>query len=265
MMQAGTQSGAVRLLRQGAVATLLLDQPARRNAMTRAMWRAMPGLVAEAAADPAIAALRVEGAGGHFCGGADISEFAATYATPASTAEASAEIAAAVEALAAFPKPVIAMIRGACVGGGVALALACDLRFAAEDARFAVTPAKLGLIYSQADTTRLMRAIGAARAKDLLFTARLVDAAEALRIGLVEEVAAPGALDALVAARLAPVAAGSRSALAAIKAMMAAIEGGARRDDPALRDLFNHAFASADFREGYSAFLAKRAPDFTPR
>jgi enoyl-CoA hydratase/carnithine racemase len=154
-------SGALRLQRDGAVATLLIDQPTRRNAMTRAMWRALPGLVAEAAADDGIATLRVEGAGGHFCGGADISEFAETYATREATSAASTEIASAVEALAALPKPAVAVIRGACVGGGVALALACDLRFAATDARFAATPAKLGLIYSQADTTRLIPTLAA--------------------------------------------------------------------------------------------------------
>jgi enoyl-CoA hydratase/carnithine racemase len=257
--------GAVRLLRDGAVATLLLDQPAKRNAMTRAMWRALPPLIEQATADDAIAVLRVEGAAGHFCGGADIGEFAEVYATPASTAAANADIAAAADALAGFPKPSVAVIRGACVGGGVALALACDLRFAADDARFAVTPAKLGLIYSQSDTARLMRAVGAARAKDLLFTARLVDAAEALRIGLVEEVTAPDALEALVTARLAPLAGGSRPALRAIKAMVAAIEAGAARDDPTLAALFQESFAGADFREGYSAFLGKRAPVFTAR
>lgn len=258
-------TGAVQLLRDGAVATLLLDQPAKRNAMTLMMWRSLPMLVAQAEADPAIAVLRVEGSGGHFCGGADIGEFAETYATPESTADANAVIAAGVEALAHCQKPAIAVIRGACVGGGVALALACDLRFAADDARFAVTPAKLGLIYSQADTTRLMRAIGAARAKDLLFSARLLDAAEAQRIGLVEEVRAAVALDAFVTAWLAPVASGSRPALRAIKAMTRAIEAGAARDDPALRAAFDDAFAGEDFREGYRAFLAKRAPAFTAR
>jgi enoyl-CoA hydratase/carnithine racemase len=229
------------------------------------MWLALPPLLAEAAADRDVAVLRVEGAGGHFCGGADIGEFAATYATPVGTAEASAEIAGAVEALAAFPRPALAVIRGACVGGGVALALACDLRFAAADARFAVTPAKLGLIYSQADTTRLIRAVGAARAKDLLFTARALDAAEALRIGLVEELRAPEELEGFVAAWLAPLVAGSRAALRDIKAMARAIGAGAAPDDPALRRLFEEAFAGADFREGYDAFLAKRAPVFTGR
>jgi enoyl-CoA hydratase/carnithine racemase len=258
-------SDAVRLLRHGAVATLLLDQPARRNAMTRAMWRALPALVAEAAADDTVALLRVEGAGGHFCGGADISEFAETYATAETTAQANAGIGAAVAALAACPKPVVAVIRGACVGGGVAMALACDLRFAADDARFAVTPAKLGLIYSQADTTRLMRAVGAARAKDLLFTARLVDAAEALRIGLVEEVCAAEALEDFVAQRIAPITAGSRPALRAIKAVANAIEDGAEWESSELRAMFDEAFSGEDFREGYDAFLAKRAPAFRAR
>jgi enoyl-CoA hydratase/carnithine racemase len=258
-------TGAVRLRRDGAVATLLLDQPARRNAMTRAMWRDLPNVVAEAAADPDIAVLRVEGAGGHFCGGADISEFATTYATPETTAAANADIAAAVEALADFPKPALAVICGACVGGGVALALACDLRFAAADARFAVTPARLGLIYSQADTTRLMRAVGAARAKDLLFTGRVLDAAEALRIGLVEEVRAPDELEAFVVGWLSPVASGSRMALRDIKTMLRAVENGAPPGSPDLRALFDDAFAGPDFAEGYRAFLDKRAPRFTAR
>lgn len=258
-------TGAVRLLREGAVATLLIDQPARRNAMTRAMWRAMPALVGEAAADPAIAVLRVEGGGGHFCGGADIAEFAETYATAESTKAANADIAAAGEALAGFPKPAVAVIRGACVGGGVALALACDLRFAAANARFAVTPAKLGLIYNQADTTRLMRAVGAARAADLLFTGRIIDAPAALRIGLVEEVYPPDALDDAVSAWLTPVAAGSRAALRDIKAMIHAVQDGAPPASPALRALFDDAFAGADFREGYRAFLEKRPPRFTAR
>ncbi|WP_372620744.1 enoyl-CoA hydratase/isomerase family protein [Falsiroseomonas sp.] len=258
-------SAAVRLLREDAVATLLLDQPAKRNAMTRAMWRAVPALVEQAVADDAVAVLRVDGAGGHFCGGADIGEFAETYAAAGSTAQANAEIAAAVEALARCPKPTLAVIRGACVGGGVALALACDLRFAAADARFAVTPAKLGLIYSQGDTTRLLRAIGAARAKDLLFSARPVGAAEALRIGLVQEVRAPEELDAFVAGRLAPLVAGSRPALRAMKAMVAAIEDGAPPDSATLRTAFDETFAGEDFREGYRAFLEKRPPAFKAR
>jgi enoyl-CoA hydratase/carnithine racemase len=254
-------TGRVRLERADGVARLVLDQPARRNAMTRAMWLALPALIAEAAADDAVAVLRVEGEGGHFCGGADIAEFEQTYATPDSTEAANAAIAAAVESVAAFPKPAIAAIRGACVGGGVALALACDLRFATADARFAVTPAKLGLIYSHGDTQRLMRAVGAGHARDLLFSGRLIEAEEARRIGLVQRVMEPAETDAYIAA----LAAGSRPALRDIKAMIRAIEDGAREETPALAALFRDAFAGADFREGYDAFLAKRPAVFRAR
>jgi enoyl-CoA hydratase/carnithine racemase len=251
----------LRLERHGAVARLVIDQPARRNAMTRAMWRALPGLVAEAAADDAVALLRVEGAGAQFCGGADIGEFAATYGSEAQTRAANAEIAAGVEALAALAKPSVAVIRGACVGGGVALALACDLRLALDGARFAVTPARLGLVYSHGDTLRLVRAVGAARARDMLFTARAVEAAEAERIGLVQRVVAEAEAEAVVAA----LAAASRPALRGIKAMVGAVERGVAEETPELRALFDGMFAGEDFREGYAAFLEKRAARFRAR
>jgi enoyl-CoA hydratase/carnithine racemase len=255
----------LRLLRDGPVATLLLDRPARRNAMTRAMWEALPGLLAEAAADQAIALLCVTGAGGHFCGGADIAEFAQAYASPDAIAASNGVIRAAVEALAGFPKPSLAAIRGACVGGGVALALACDLRLAADDARFAVTPVRLGLIYSHGDTQRLVRAVGAGRAKELLFSARPVEAAEAQAIGLVERLWPARDFDAALAAYLATLAATSRPALRGVKAMVDAIVAGAAEETPALAALFAEPFAGEDFAEGYRAFLDKRPPRFTAR
>ena len=251
-------TGQVRLERAGGVARIVLDQPARRNAMTGAMWRALPGLAAEAAADDEVAVIVVEGAGGHFCGGADIAEFAASYATAESTARANAAIAAAVAALAGVAKPTVAAVRGACVGGGVALALACDLRLARADARFAVTPAKLGLLYSHGDTARLVRAVGAGRAKEMLFSARVVEAVEALRIGLVERVMGDGEMAEYVAA----LATASRSALRGIKRMVGEIERGAVEETEELRDLFAAAFAGEDFREGYAAFLGKRRAVF---
>jgi enoyl-CoA hydratase/carnithine racemase len=255
----------LRLLRDGAQATLLLDRPERRNAMTRAMWLALPGLLAEAATDEDVALLRLEGAGGHFCGGADIAEFAESYATPEASAASDAAIRAAVEAVATFPKPIVAVIRGACVGGGVALALACDLRFAASDARFAVTPVRLGLAYSHADTQRLVRAIGLGPARDLLFSARAIDAAEALRLGLIERLWPAESFDADCAASLAALAETSRPALRHVKAMLAAIADGVAAENAATRALFEDLFTGADFAEGYRAFLEKRAPRFTAR
>ncbi|WP_439595989.1 enoyl-CoA hydratase/isomerase family protein [Falsiroseomonas sp.] len=255
----------LHLLRHGAVATLLIDNPARRNAMGRAMWAALPGLLAQAVADPAIAVLALTGQGAHFCGGADIAEFEESYATAEAASASNALIHDAVQALADCPKPVLACIRGACVGGGVAMALACDLRLAAEDARFAVTPVKLGLIYSQADTQRLMRAVGAGRAKEMLFAARMVEAAEAARIGLVERLFPVEDFAAASEAYLASLAASSRPALRAVKRMVAAIEAGAPPASPELHKLFEAQFHGADFAEGSAAFLGKRAARFTAR
>jgi enoyl-CoA hydratase/carnithine racemase len=253
----------IRLSRRGAVATLLLDKPARRNAMGRAMWLALPDLVAEAIADPGVAVLSLTGAGGHFCGGADIAEFAEAYATPTACAASNAAIQAAVSALAGCAKPTVALIRGACVGGGVALALACDLRLAASDARFAVTPVRLGLTYSFDDTRRLVRAIGAGRAKEMLFSARVVEAEEALRIGLADRLWPVDDFDQQAAFHVEALAAASRPALRGVKAMVDAIADGATTETPALAALFAEPFSGADFAEGYGAFLAKRPPRFT--
>jgi enoyl-CoA hydratase/carnithine racemase len=242
------------------VARIVIRRPARRNAFSRAMWRRLSALLAEAAAEPSLGALLLAGEGGQFSAGADIAEFEATYAEAATAEAANAEIAEAVEALAGFAAPTIAAISGACVGGGVSLALACDLRVADATARFAVTPARLGLIYSHADTRRLVRAVGAARAKELLFTGRMVPAEEAARIGLVCTLAedAEAEADRLAAS----LAAGSRPALRAIKRMVEDAAAGVP-EGPWHRAAFAEAFRGEDFAEGRAAFLAKRPPRFS--
>jgi enoyl-CoA hydratase/carnithine racemase len=164
--------------------------------------------------------------------------------------------------MASFPKPSLAMISGACIGGGCALALGCDLRFADASARFGVTPARLGLAYTLADTKRLTDAVGYEAALDLLYSARLIDADEALRIGLVGRVTAPAELEAAVKAWAARAAANAATSLAAIKAVVTRVRQGASADDAVTRALFTDAFASADFAEGRRAFVEKRRPDF---
>lgn len=250
-----------RLEHAAGVCTLSINRPARRNAVTRAMWEALPVLLSALAADEQVALLVLRGAGEHFCAGADIAEFAESYASAASAARSNAAIRAGVEALAAFPKPAVALIRGACVGGGVSLALACDLRIAGPEARFAITPAKLGLTYNLGDTTRLVRAVGVSRAKELLFTARALDAAEAERIGLVDRVADDA--EAALGETLAAMRALSRPALRGLKRMVEAVAAGAHEETPELAALFDSSFDGADFREGYAAFLEKRPPRFS--
>ncbi len=252
----------ITLERHGHAAHLVLNRPEKRNALNEAMWRAIPALLAEAEADNAVRLLVVRGAGGAFAAGADISEFEEVYATPERAADYSRAIAAALDGLAAFPKPTLAMIEGACVGGGCGIALACDLRFAAEGSRFGITPGKLGLVYTLSDTRRLVNAVGLPAAKDILFTGRLLAADEALRLGLINRLVSAETLAGEVEAYGTLIAAASPRSARVTKQLMALIEAGQSEDDDATRALFLEAFTSADFQEGYRAFLEKRTPKF---
>lgn len=235
-------TGQVRLAIDGAVATLVIDHPGKRNAMTAAMWLAVPELLKELETDPTVKVVVVEGAGGTFCAGADIGDAAAIAAGGEDSVAVRAELA-----LAAFPKPTLAKIDGFCVGGGCQLAVACDLRFAAEGSRFGITPAKLGIVYPASTTRRLVRLIGPARAKLLLYTGELIDARAAERIGLVDAVADADALAALVRDTAATIASRSQLSVRAAKSIIDGGEGPARQDP-------------AEVAEGIAAFRERRPP-----
>lgn len=256
---------AVYLTRDGAVAHLVLNKPDKRNALSEAMWRAIPKLLAEAEHDPTVRLLVVRGEGGAFAAGADISEFEAVYATPQRAADYSHAIAAALDGLAAFPKPALAAIEGACVGGGCGLALACDLRFAAPGSKFAITPGKLGLAYPLNDTRRLIDAVGVSGAKDMLFTGRTLSAEDALAMGLIDRLASEGGLGAMIADYAGLLSRASAASHDVTKAIIARIQAGQAEDDAQTRKLFLEAFQGPHFQEGYRAFLEKRAPDFPDR
>lgn len=245
------------------VGRLILNQPARRNALSQEMWQLVPTRLAEAAADPAIRVLVVQGAGGTFAAGADISEFEAAYATRESTAIYAGDIARAMDGLADFIKPTVALIQGACVGGGLGLALACDLRFAASDARMGITPGKLGLVYPLGDTKRLVQLVGPSHAKDLLYTGRLLNADEALSMGLVNRVTAPDAVEAAVLDHAAQITAASQYSARATKRMIARVLAGQTVDSDETVAEFLDAVEGEDFIEGRNAFRDKRKPGFT--
>ncbi|WP_330336680.1 enoyl-CoA hydratase/isomerase family protein [Streptomyces sp. NBC_00557] len=234
----------------GAVATVVIDHPAKRNAMTAAMWRRLPELLDALAQDPGVRALVLTGAGGTFCAGADIGTLRG------SPEEAQKLAVAAEEALAAFPKPTVAAVRGHCVGGGAQLAAACDLRLAEEGALFGVTPARLGIVYPASSTRRLVSLVGPATAKYLLFSAELIDAGRALRSGLVDEVLPEGELDKRVAELTRVLVLRSQLTQAAAK------EFAAGRTD---RDAHwaERARGNPDTAEGVAAFLERRQPRFT--
>lgn len=247
------------------VTTLWLNRPAKKNALTLAMWTALPGVLAGVVADPRAKALVVRGAGGTFAAGADIGEFETVYTTPESTHAYFERVGEAMEALASFDKPTIAHIEGACVGGGLGLALACDMRIAATDAKLALTPGKLGLVYSLPDTRRLVQAVGLSRAKDILFTGRLIGADEALAIGLVDALHAPEALDAAVADKTAQIAVASQWTARRAKRILQLIADGETADTDITARWLIEAVDGEDFREGRDAFLGKRKPVFPYR
>jgi enoyl-CoA hydratase/carnithine racemase len=256
--------GGLRLTIDGDRAVLLINRPAKRNAITLAMWLALPNIAAAFAASPA-KVLVVRGAEGHFAAGADISEFEAVYATRESAAAYGAAVAAGVSALADLAKPTVALIEGACVGGGLAIALACDLRLAASNARLAITPAKLGLAYSLEDTKRLVDAVGPSAAKDILFTGRLLAADEALSLRLLDAIHPPEAIETQAFAKATQIAAASQHSVRVIKATVAMILDGVAADTDVTRSWFAEATEGPDFIEGRDAFLAKRPPVFPVR
>ncbi|MEO3823236.1 enoyl-CoA hydratase-related protein [Actinomadura sp. B10D3] len=241
----------------GGVGTVTIDRPAKRNAMSADMWRALPGILDGLAADPYVRVVVLTGAGGNFCAGADISELADIHRADDSHLSTVAE-----QALAAFPKPTLAAIEGYCVGGGCQLAAACDLRFAAEGARFGVTPARLGIVYPAAATARLVGLVGAAAAKYLLYSADLVDAAHALRVGLLDEVVPAGGLAERVAAFAATLASRSLLTQQATKDIVDAIVAAGPVEEKARR-WHAEVAASGEVEEGVAAFLERRAPAFT--
>lgn len=258
-----TKDDAIQIhMTTSEIGRITLNQPGRRNALTAQMWDDLTVALATAAADPDLKVLIITGAGEHFAAGADISEFSKLYATPNSSAVISQKISVALDAIANFPRPTIAKIRGACVGGGTGIALACDLRFADGTSKFAITPGKLGLVYPFSDVRRLVQTVGQSAAKDILFSARLIEAEEAKTMGLIDRLVDQYALDQEVRDYALSICGTSKSSVQITKQMFMAIAEGQRGETASTKKWFLDAFSSDDFREGYSAFLEKRKARF---
>lgn len=259
--------GRVTYSTQGALARLVLDQPARMNAMSFDMWSSLPGLVAQAEADASIRALVLEGAGDKaFCAGADISQFGDKRTGAEATRAYDAAVAAGMAALVDCSKPVIGLIRGICFGGGLMLALCCDIRLVRADARFRLPAARLGLGYGANNIALMLRRLGETATADILLSARIVGAEDALRLRVATSVASVESFEEESAAALARIGSNAPLTLAAIKrglVELAKPEGA--RDLAAVTALVERCFASADYREGQAAFREKREPNFTGR
>jgi enoyl-CoA hydratase/carnithine racemase len=247
--------------RQGSVAVLTIDRPEKRNAMTAAMWAALPGVLTALADDPTVRALVVTGAGPSFCAGADISDLLSGADPDDPMADVRRDNLAAQAALREFPKPTVAMIRGHCIGGGVEIAASCDLRFADPTAVFGVTPAKVGIVYTPSSTKALIDLVGPSMTKYLLFSGELIDSPTALRAGLVDRVVPADDLENEVH-RFADVLA-SRSALSqrATKEVVADLVGGGDGEAVVAR-WYRETIAAGELAEGVAAFADRRSPRF---
>ncbi|HEV8673667.1 MAG TPA: enoyl-CoA hydratase [Methylomirabilota bacterium] len=260
-------SDEILVERKDHLATVVFNRPQMRNAFNLAMWTALPGLVDQLSRDPEVRGIVFRGAGEEaFASGADISEFK-EHRKDRATAEAyNARTAAAYHALEACPKPTVAMIYGFCMGGAVAIAMGCDLRFSADTGKFGIPAARLGIVYGLHSVKRLVNLVGPAAAKDILFSARSFDAGEAYHLGFVNRVLPAAELAGFTYDYLAKVADNAPLSVQAAKVIVEAIaddDGASRKAD--IDRIQIAAFESADYREGTAAFMEKRRPKFQGR
>lgn len=257
--------GRIRIERDGdpRLAWLVFDHPERRNAVSVEMWRQIPPAVEELSADPTVRVVILRGAGDDaFVAGADISEFGEQR-----TGQAAGDYdqfgARAFGALANLPKPVLAMLRGPCVGGGVAVSLCADMRYAGDDAFFAIPAARLGLGYHMAGIEMLQNLVGPSRAKEIFFTARRYEAAEALAMGLVDAVVPAAEVEEHVRATARRIADNAPLTVRSVKKIVTELSKPAKlRDQEGVDASIRACFESQDYREGVAAFLEKRKPKF---
>jgi len=247
------------LKREGAVARLQLDRAEQRQTVSRAMWRAVPGLLAQAESAPAVKLVLVDSSTpACFSAGADPEELAAASGNAALARAMTEERQTALAALAGLSKPCIALVRGLCMGDGLALALACDLRFASDDARIGMTQATQGLLPSYADARALAQRVGLSRAADMMFSARLLTGAEAEQIGLVDDVWRAGAFDSAIGEYVAAIGRLSQYSVRGAKAMLRGIAAGEQHASAPSRSAFEQAFLGEDFREACVAWREGR-------
>ena len=257
----------VRVQLEGSTLHIVFNQPAKHNALSVDMWAALPPLLVQAGGDDRVRLVVLSGAGDKaFVSGADISQFEDLRAAKEAVTQYEALAETALVSLHNFAKPTLACIRGWCIGGGVNVALSCDIRIAASDAVFAIPAARLGLGYRASALKNLIDLIGVGAAKDLFFSARRVDAAEALRLGLVTRVAAPAQLPALLAEYSASIGDNAPLTMAAAKAIAGELLKPAADFDAArCQRLIMACFDSEDYAEGRRAFMSKRVPQFKGR
>ncbi|HXZ49769.1 MAG TPA: enoyl-CoA hydratase [Usitatibacter sp.] len=259
-----TSTERVKAWREGAALHVRFDNPAKHNALSKDMWEAVPGLLARADGDEEVRLVVFSGAGAKaFVSGADISQFEDLRAAKEAVRGYEQVAEAALQGIHEFAKPTIACIRGYCIGGGVNVAIACDIRLASSDSVFAVPATRLGLGYRFSAMKNLVDLVGPGAAKDLFFTARRLDATEALRIGLVSRVCEPADLPALLDEYVTSISTGAPLTIKAGKRIIhEVLKSPPDIDHELCRRLILDCFESEDYAEGRRAFMEKRKPVF---
>lgn len=250
--------------KQGPVGWLVFNNPERRNAVSVDMWEAIPRVLDRFEADPGLRLVVLAGAGDKaFVSGADISQFESQRAG-AEAVQRYEEIAEGAQLrLQHCDKPVLAMIRGYCLGAGVNIALTCDLRIAADDARFGIPAARMGLGYRVSSTKNMVDTIGPAHTREMLITARQFSAAEALAMGLVQRVVPAAALEAETLETCAGIAANAPLTMRTAKRIVRELlKPPGSFDEAACKAFVRECFESSDYKEGRRAFMEKRKPAF---
>ena len=259
-MNTSVENDAVYVTKQDGVATLWLNRPAKRNAITNEMWRAIGDQVNGLRGDPEVRLLVLRGVGDHFCAGADIHGLAKMSLREYHEANQYAD-----QSLATFPMPTVAFITGSCIGGGAELASCCDLRIAATGSKYGITPARLGIIYPAYALERVTRLIGPSATKQLLFTGDIVADHEALRIGLINELVPIDAAETRLAELVATLLERSLLTQVGTKEMVEQIADAGQVSDSLNERWHDIIDTAADMHEGIAAFADKRKPSFSWR
>jgi len=259
------QTDRMLFRKDGSIGYVIFNNPERHNAVSLDMWAAAGKMLDDFRDDNDIRVVVVTGAGDKaFVSGADISRFEKERSNEEAVARYNATVAKSCDAFQDFPKPTIAMIRGYCLGGGVGLAICCDIRICTEGSKFAVPAAKLGLGYGYSGLKRLVDVVGPSFAMEIFYTARQFSAAEALAMGLVNRVVPEGDLESYVKTYADGIAENAPLTIRAVKATVGEImKDESKRDMKRSQTLVEACFRSRDYEEGRKAFMEKRKPVFT--
>jgi enoyl-CoA hydratase/carnithine racemase len=259
--------GRLTVEKRGAVGWIVFDHPERRNAINGAMWRGIPPAMAQLDADPEVRCVAFRGAGSEaFAAGADISEFEKNRAERASVAKYDDLLDRVLHSIQDSRKPSVAMIHGFCMGGGVEVALACDLRYCGQSAQFGIPAAKLGIAYNIEGHKRLIETVGHARAREIMFLGRRYSADEAFAMGLVNAVFPDARLEGAVNGIIEKLVENAPLSIANSKTIIEEfVKSSGAPDAGLMRSAMERCAKSADYEEGRKAFMEKRKPQFKGR